>query len=64
MTVQESIYYTHVSVQSLLQYIIDMTYTKFICMYMTIALKSFNALQQTASMRLNSISYEITVINK
>ena len=31
-------------------------------MYMTIALKNFNALQQTASMRLNSMSYEITVI--
>ena len=62
MTVQESIYYTLVSVQSLLQYIVYMTYTKFFCMYMTIAIKACNALQQTTSMRLNSIPYEITVI--
>ena len=31
-------------------------------MDMTIALKAFNEMQQTASMSLNSISYDITVI--
>ena len=29
---------------------------------MTIALKAFNEMQQTASMRLNSIQYDITLI--
>ena len=31
-------------------------------MDMTIALKAFNEMQQTASMRLNNIPYDITVI--
>ena len=55
-------YYTIFSVQSLLQYIASVTYAKFFYMDMTIALKSLNEMQQTASMRLTIIQHDITVI--
>ena len=63
MTISESVYYTIFSVHSLLQYIVSVSYTctKFLYMDMTIALKSLNAMQQTASMRLTIIQYDITV---
>ena len=60
MTIQ--VYYTIFSVHYLLQYIVSVTYTKFLFMDMTIALKSLNEMQQTASMRLTIIQYVITVI--
>ena len=50
MTIQECVYYTVFSVHSLLQYSVSVTYTKFLYMGMTIALKSLNEMQQTASM--------------
>ena len=62
MTIQECVYYTLFRVYSLLQYIISVTYTKFLYMDMTIALKSLNDMQQTASMRLTIIQHDITVI--
>ena len=62
MTIQECVYYTIYCVHSLLQYIVSVTYTKFLYMDMTIALKSLNELQQTASMRLTIIHHDITVI--
>ena len=62
MTIQECVYYTIFSVHSLLQYIISVTYTKFLYMDMTIALKSLNEMQQTACMRLTIIQHDITVI--
>ena len=62
MTIQECVYYTLFSVHSLLQYIVSVTYTKFLYMEMTIALKSLNKMQQTASMRLTNIQHAITVI--
>ena len=55
-------YYTILSVHSLLQYIVYVTYTKFLYIGMTTALKSLNEMQQTVSMRLTFISHEITVI--
>ena len=48
MTIQECVYCTIFSVHSLLQYIVSVTYTKFLYMDMTIALESFNEMQQTA----------------
>ena len=39
MTIQESVYYTISSVHSQLQYTVSVTYTKFLYMEMTIALK-------------------------
>ena len=62
MEIQEWVYYTISSVHSLLQYIVSVTYTKFLYMDMTIALKSLKEMQQTASMRLTSIQHDITVI--
>ena len=50
MTIQECVYYTTFSVHSLLQFIVAVTYTKFLYMDMTIALKSLNEMQQIASM--------------
>ena len=41
---------------------VSMTYTKFLYMDMTIALKSLNEMQQTASMRLIIIQHDTTVI--
>ena len=41
---------------------LSVTYTKFLYMDMTIALKSLNQMQQTASMRLTIIRHDITVI--
>ena len=61
MTIHECVYYTIFSVHSLLQYIVSVTYTKFLYMDMTIALKSLNEMQQTASMRLTIIQHDITV---
>ena len=55
-------YYTILSVHSLLQYIVSVTYTKFLYMGMTIALKSLNEMQQTARMRLIIQQHNITVI--
>ena len=62
MTIQECVYYTIFSVLSMLQYIVSVTYTKFLDMDMTIALKSLDEIQQTASMRLTIIQHDITVI--
>ena len=62
MTIQECVYYTTFSVHSLLQYIVSVTYTKFLYMGMTIALKSLNEMQQTARMRLTIIQHDITVV--
>ena len=62
MTFQECVYYTNYSVHSLLQYIVSETYTKFLYMDMTIALKALNEMQQTASMRLTIIQHDITII--
>ena len=62
MTIQECVYYIIFSVHSLLQYIVSVTYTKFLYMDMTIALKSLNEIQQTASIRLTFIQNDITVI--
>ena len=61
MTIQECVYYTTFSVHSLLQFIVHVTYTKFLYMDMTIALKSLNEIQQTASMRLIIIQHDMTV---
>ena len=61
MTIPERVYYTIFSVHSLLQYIVSVTYTKFLYMNMTISLKSLNEMQQTASMRLTIIQYDSTV---
>ena len=46
----------------MLQYIVSVTYTKFLCMDLTIALKSINETQQTASMRLTIIQHNISYI--
>ena len=62
MTIHECMHYTIFSVHSLLQYIVSVTYAKFLYMDMTIALKSFNEMQQTASMRLTIIQHDITVM--
>ena len=62
MTIQECVYYTIFSVHSLLQYIVSITNTKFLYMNKTIALKSLNEMQQTASMCLTIIQHDITVI--
>ena len=55
-------YYTIFSVHSLLQYIASVTYIKFLYMDMTIALKSLNEMQHTASMRLTIKQHDFTVI--
>ena len=55
-------YYTIFTVHSLLQYIVSVTYTKFLYMDMTIALKSLNKMQQSAHMRLTIIQHDTTVI--
>ena len=62
MTIQECVYCPIFSVHSLLQYIVSVTYTKFLYMDMTIALKSLNEMQQTASMRFTIKQHDITVI--
>ena len=62
MTIQECVHYTIFSVHSLLQYIVSVTYTKFLYMDMTTAFKSLNVMQQTASMLLTIIQNGITVI--
>ena len=61
MTIPECVYYTIFSVYSLLQYIVSVTYTKIFYIDMTIALKSLNQMQQTASMHLTIIQYYIIV---
>ena len=62
MTIQECVYYTIFSVHSLLQYIVSVTYIKFLYMDMTIALKSLNEIQQTVSIHLTIIPHDNTVI--
>ena len=62
MTIQECVYCTIFSVQSMLQYIVSVTYTKFLYMDMTIALKLLNEMQQTASMHLTILKHDIKVI--
>ena len=62
MAIQDCVYYTIFSVHSLLQYIVSVTFTKFLYMDITIALKSLNEMQQTVSMRLTVIPHDITVI--
>ena len=46
----------------MLQYIVPVTYTKFLYMEMRIALKSLNGMQQTVGMRLTIIQHDITVM--
>ena len=46
----------------MLQYIVSVTYTKFLYMDMTITLKSLNEMQQTSSMRLTILQQDIIVI--
>ena len=60
--IQECVHYTFFSVHSLLQYIVSVTYTKFLYMDMTIALKSLNEMQLIVSIRLTIIPHDITVI--
>ena len=62
MTIQECLFHTIFSVLSRLQYIVSVTYTKFLYMDMTIASKSLNEMQQTVSMRLTIIHHDMTVI--
>ena len=62
MTIPECMYYTIFSVQCLLQYIVSVTYSKFLYMDMTIALKSLNEMRQTVHVRLTIIQHDITVI--
>ena len=62
MTFQECVYYTIFSVHSLLQYIVSVTYTKFLYMDMTVALKSLNEMQKTARIRLTITQHDITFI--
>ena len=62
MTIQECVYFTIFSVHSLLQYIVSVTNTRLLYMDMTIALKSLNEMQQTASMRFTITSHDITII--
>ena len=62
MIIQESVYCTLISVHSQLQYIVSVTYTKFLYMDNDDCLKAFDEMQQTACMRLNSIPYAITVV--
>ena len=62
MAIQVCLYYTIFSEHSLMQYIISVTYTKFLYMDMTIALKSLNEMQQTVSIRLTIVPHDITVI--
>ena len=57
MTIQECVYYIIFSVHS-----VSVTYTKFLYMDMTIALKLLNKMQQTARMHLTIIQHDITVI--
>ena len=59
MTIQEILYCTMFSVHSLLQYFVSVTFTKVLYMDMTIALKAFNEMQQTASICLNRIQHDI-----
>ena len=61
MTIRECVYYKMFSVHTMLQYTLSVTYTKFLYMDMTIALKSLNEMQKTVSMRLTIIQYDITV---
>ena len=61
-TIQENVHYIICSVHFLLQYTVSVTYTNFSYMDMTIALKALNEMQQSASMRLNTIPNDITVI--
>ena len=62
MAIQECVYYTIFSIHSQLQFIVSVTYTKFLYMDVTIALESLNEMQQTASMRLTIIQHDISVI--
>ena len=62
MAIKECVYYTIFSVHSLLQYVVFVTYTKFLYMDMTIALKSLNEIQQTVSIHLTIIPHDITVV--
>ena len=62
MTIPECVYYTVLSVHSILQYIVSATYTKFLYMGTTITSKSLNKMQQTASMRLAILQRDIIVI--
>ena len=62
MAIQECVYYTIFSEHSLLQYIVSVTYTKFLYMDMMIALKSLNEIQQAVSMPLTIMPHAITII--
>ena len=62
ITIQECVYYTIFSQHSLLKYFVSVTFTKFLYKDMTIAFKSLNEMQQTASMRLTIMPHDISVI--
>ena len=62
MTNQECAYYTIFSVHSLLQYIVSVTYTKFLYMDMTKALKWLNWNAANSQYALTIIQHDITVI--
>ena len=62
MAIQECVYYTIFSEYSLLQYIVSVTYTKFLYMDVTIALKSLNEIQQKVSIPLTILPHDITVV--
>ena len=62
MAIQECVYYTIFSVYSLLQHIVSVTYTEFLYMDMTIALKSLNEMQQTVSIRLTITTWYYSYI--
>ena len=53
-------FYQMLNMINILFYSVSVTYTKFL--YMTIALKAFNEMQQTACIRINSMPYDIIVI--
>ena len=62
MAIQECVYYTSFSVNSLLQYIVSVSYTNFLYKDMTKALKLLNGMQQTVSIPLTITPHDITVI--
>ena len=62
MAIHECVYYTIFSVHSLLQYIVYVSYAKFLYIDMTIALESVNEMQQIVTIRLTIKPHDITVI--
>ena len=62
MTIKDCVYYTIFRLHSLLQYVVSVTYTKFLYMDMTIAFKSLNEIQQSVSIHLTIIPHDITIM--